>query len=120
MALPEFKKIITPEQRIAVIEAAVADNDNMTFPTHAVMQGDDIVGGWCMGGVPLAMCWHHTEKMHAKESFHINGIASSIMNDRGHAMYMMACNSESPFYNHMARFGYNPVWPTNIFYKRTD
>jgi hypothetical protein len=33
---------------------------------------------------------------------------------------MMACDSESPFYNHMARFGYTHPWPTNIFYKRTD
>jgi len=54
-ALPELRKIVTPEQHLAVVEAAVADNDNMTFPTHAVMKDGEIAGGWCLGGVPLAL-----------------------------------------------------------------
>jgi hypothetical protein len=120
IALPEFKKIVTPDQRLAVAEAAIADGHNMDWATHAVMKDDKIVGGWCLGGVPLALCWHHTKKVNRDESLHINGVVGSIMNDRGVGTYMIACDTDSPFYNHMARFGYHPVWPTNLFYKRTS
>ena len=120
MSLPILKKITSDEQRIAVVQAALSDNDNMTFPTHVVMKGDKIVGGWCLGGVPLVMCWHSTTEVNAKDSMILNNAVAGIMNDRGVGMYMMACNNESPYINYMERFGLKPVWPTNIFYMRTD
>jgi hypothetical protein len=119
IALPTLRKIVTPEHRVAVAEAAIADNDLMDFPTHAVMRGDKIVGGWCLGGVPMVMGWMHTKETGGKDSHHINGVIEGIMNDRGAPVYMSACNSESPFYDHMGHLGFTPVWPTNIFYKRT-
>jgi hypothetical protein len=120
ISLPTFSKIVTQEQRIAVGAAATADNDNMNFPTHAVMRDGEIIGGFCLAGVPMVMGWMHTEKSTGKDSYHIQGVVDSIMNDRGAATYMLACNNNSPFIDHMGSMGFNPVWPTNIFHKRTS
>lgn len=115
MKVPVMKKITSEEERQAVISAALADGDNMQFPTHAIWKGDDIVGAWCLAGVPLTLAWHHTQKMSPRDSFMAKNIAASIMNDRGVKMYFMACNSQSPFIGHMERFGFTPVWATNLF-----
>jgi len=119
IALPELRKILTPEHRIAVAEAATADNDNMNFPTHAVTRDGEIIGGFCLAGVPMVMGWMHTGKATGKDSYHIQNVVDSVMNDRGAATYMLACNSHSPFYDHMGSMGFDPIWPTNIFHKRT-
>lgn len=39
------------------------------------------------------------------------------MNDRGTPAYFIACNDKSNYINHMEKFGYKPVWPTNMFIK---
>ena len=118
MSLPVFKKIDSDQERQAVINAAIADNDRMDFPTHAVLRDGEIIGGWCLAGVPLVMAWSHTEKVKAKDSFHIKNIVSSIMNDRGARAYFIACNDNSPYMGHMERFGFQPVWATNLFFEQ--
>jgi len=120
LPFPIVRKIKDEEERLAVIEAAKGDNDNMQFPTHVVMKGDEIVGGWCMGAIPLVLMWNKSTSINAKESMILNNVASAMMNDRGTGMYFMACNENSPYIGHMEKFGFLPVWPTNIFYKRTN
>ena len=119
MSLPTVRKITSKEERQAVINAAQADNDAMHFPTHVVMKGDEIVGGWCVAGIPLVLMWNKSTAISAKDSLILNNTAKAIMNDRDQAMYFMACNDNSPYIGHMKRFGFSPVWPTNIFYTRT-
>lgn len=119
MSFPILKKITTPEEQRAAIAAAQADNDNMIFPTHVVLKDGKIVGSWCIGGIPFVMLWHSTEHMKARDSMIMNNTVGALMNDRGVAQYCLACNSGSPFIGYMDKFGYSPVWPTNLFYKRT-
>ena len=116
--LPVMKKIDSEEERQAVIQAALADNDRMDFPTHVVLKDGEIAGGWCMAGIPLVMAWNHTQKMKARDSFAIKNIAASIMNDRGARAYFIACNNNSPYMGHMERFGFTPVWATNLFFEQ--
>ena len=74
-----------------------------------------------MGAVPLAMCWHHTQRMTARDSLIIKHSADTLMHQATPSgYYFMACNSHSPFYPHMAKFGYKPVWPTNIFVSKQE
>jgi hypothetical protein len=115
MPLPTAKKITTEEERDLVIKSALADNDNMIFPTHMVEKNGEVVGGWSLGAIPLVMVWHKSDAIGAKESLILNNTFKSIMNDRAPGSYFIACNDKSPYINHMEKFGYNPVWKTNLF-----
>lgn len=117
--IPQFKKIDTPEERQAVVDAAVANNDNMVFPSHVAYKNGEIIGGYSLNVVPAVMCWTHSEKATARDSLQIKRCIDSVMSDRGNKIYMTACNSDSPYYQHMEKFGYHPIWPTNIFWTQS-
>ena len=89
----------------------------MRFPTHAIYKGDKIVGTWNLGGIPLVMLWHDSKAFTARDNIMLNPTMDGIMNDRGHKHYFMACNSHSPYYKVVERFGFSPPWATNLFYK---
>ena len=46
---------------------------------------------------------------------YIDNTFRSIMNDRAEGPFIIACNGHSPYIRHMKRFGFNPVWETNLF-----
>jgi len=115
--IPTVKKIKTQELRDKVAGLAESDNDNMQFPTHAVYKNDEIVGGWSVAGFPLLLCWHHSNKVSARDSMIINSTMDAVMDSAGHPIWWMACNSESPYYNHVEKLGFKHVWPTNIIIK---
>ena len=115
--LPKVIKINDPESRKAVAKLAIEDNDNMQMSTHAIVKGDEIVGGWNLCEAPVFMMWHHSQKVGAKDTLLLQQIQESMLSEKGINQYFVACNSHSPYYNHVERLGYKPVWPTNIFYK---
>jgi len=115
MPLPKARKIRTPEEQQLVINAAIADNDNMTYPTHIIEKGNEVVGGWSLGSIPLVMVWHKSDGINAKESLILNNTFRTIMDDRSPNGYFIACNNNSPYINHMQKFGYSPIWKTNLF-----
>ena len=115
--IPTIKKIKTNELRQQVVQAALLDGDNMQFPTHAVYKNGEVVGGWNVGGFPLLLCWHDKHKVSAKDSVMINATMDSVMNSAGHEVWWMACNSGSPYYDHVEKLGFKHVWPTNIIIK---
>ena len=115
--LPRVIKLNSPESKSLVADLARQDNDNMNMPTHAVVKGDQIVGGWNLCEVPMVLLWHHSEKVTARDSIHLNQIQESMLSDKGVNNAYIACNSASPYYSHMDHFGFQPVWSTNIFYK---
>lgn len=117
MSLPILRKINSPEERLAVIQAAKNDNDMMHFPTHVLIKDNQIAGSWCIAAVPFLAAWHNTQLMQAKDTLVAINTVSSIMNDRNSGGYFTSCNSNSPMFEHMERFGYQPIWPTNLFYR---
>ena len=117
MKHPKVIKIINPETKKLVANLAKEDGDNMQMPTHAVVKGDEIVGGWNLCEVPMVLLWHHSEKVSAKDSIMLNQIQESMLSEKGVNNAFIACNSNSPYYSHMNHFGFQPVWSTNIFYK---
>jgi len=118
MAFPTARRIASEQEHQAVVEAAMRDDDNMHFPTHVVIKNGESAGGWCLAGVPLVMVWHHSQNINARESLMLNNMIGAMMNDRGAGTYFMACNDRSPYIGYMEKFGYHPVWPTNIFYRK--
>tara|TARA_R100001463_G_scaffold51762_1_gene102466 strand:- start:498 stop:869 length:372 start_codon:yes stop_codon:yes gene_type:complete len=115
--IPKVIKIKDPKTFQLVSKLAEEDNDNMNMPTHAVVKGDDIVGGWNLCEVPMVLLWHHSKKVGAKDSLILNQIQESMLSEKGVDQAFIACNSHSPYQKHMEHFGFKPVWPTNIFYK---
>jgi len=65
--IPKVLKINDPKTLQLVSKLAEEDNDNMKIPTHAVMKGNEIVGGWNLCEVPMVLLWHHSKKVGAKE-----------------------------------------------------
>lgn len=114
---PKVIKITNPETKGLVANLAKEDNDNMQMPTHAIVKGDEIVGGWNLCEVPMVLLWHHSQKVGAKDSIMLNQIQESMLSEKGVNNAFIACNSNSPYYSHMDHFGFKPVWATNIFYK---
>ena len=116
--IPTLRKINDPKIKDAVAKAAKDDNDNMQMSSHVVLKNNEIVGGWQIAQMPLLLAWHHTKKVSAKDSMIINSAVESMMSSAGVNQYFMACNNHSPFMGHMEKFGFDPIWPTNIFYKQ--
>jgi len=115
MPLPKARKIRTSEEQQLVIDAAIADNHNMNYATHVIEKGNEIVGGWCLGAIPLVMIWNNSNSINAKESLILNNTLRTIMDDRSPNGYLIACDNNSPYISHMKKFGYQPIWETNLF-----
>jgi len=115
--LPRVIKINNQETTKLVSDLALADNDNMTMPTHAVLKGDEIVGGWNLCEVPMVLLWHDSKKVGAKDSIILNQIQESMLSQKGHSQAFIACNTHSPYHKHMNHFGFKPIWSTDIFFK---
>ena len=115
--IPKVLKINDPKSLQLVSNLAEEDGDNMKMPTHAVVKGNDIVGGWNLCEVPMVLLWHHSKKVGAKDSLILNQIQESMLSEKGVNQAFIACNSHSPYPKHMEHFGFQPGWPTNIFFK---
>ena len=115
--IPKVRKIHDVDLKDLVAQKAKEDNDNMQFPTHAVIKDGEIVGGWNVGQIPLLMCWHDSKKVTAKDSMIINSTVESMMSHTGVNQWWMACNSNSPYMNFFEKFGHKLIWPTNIIHK---
>lgn len=118
MPFPEIRSIQTIDELRNVQNAATADGDNMRFPTHGVYKEGQIIGGLCLNGIPLALAWMSKEHAKARDSLFVQHAVDAMMDQQSAKSYLMACNSHSPFYLHMEKFGYKPVWPTNMFVKQ--
>ncbi len=116
-SIPKVIKITDSKTFKLVSDLAEKDKDNMKMPTHAVIKGDEIVGGWNLCQVPMVLLWHDSKKVGAKDSLILNQIQESLLSEKGVNQAFIACNSHSPYYKHMEHFGFEPVWTTNIFLK---
>ena len=117
MSVPVAVKLKTQGKRDLIAKLAKEDNDNMNIPTHAILKGDEIVGGWNLCEVPMVLLWHDSKKVTAKDSLLLNALQESMLSQIGVQQSYIACNSHSPYYKHMHRFGFEPVWETNLFFK---
>ena len=112
---PKVRQIVTLEEEASILDAAVSDNDCIKYPTHVVERDGKIVGAASIQRVPLMMVWHHTKNITARDSFHLKLVYDSIMETKGFPRYIIACNEHSPYNSYMKKFGYNPIWKTELF-----
>ena len=116
--VPKVRKIQTIEELEAVREAAREDKDNMLYPSHIITKDDKIVGGWCLGTIPLVLVWNSKKLFSARDSLTQINTIDAIMDDRNNKRYIIACNSNSPYFDNMERLGYGKGWSTNLFSKK--
>lgn len=115
MSLPTLQRVRTEDERQRLIAAAQADNDAMIYPTHGVYKNGEIAGAWSVAGIPLVLCWHKKDTIGPRDSLVMNNTVRALMDNVNQREYLIACNNSSPYIEHMEKFGYSPVWPTNIF-----
>ena len=114
-AFPRVRLIQTLEQETEALQAARANNDSIIHPTQVVERDGEIIGASSFGRVPVLLLWNHTEKVSARDSMHLKRVYDSIMETKGFPKYFIACNENSPYNSYMKKFGYNPIWKTEIF-----
>ena len=114
MSVPTARKIKSQEELEQVLKAAREDKHNMPTPTHVIEKDGKIVGCWGLGNIPLVSVWHKEGSLGPKESLNLNSTFKSIMDDRGHGVFLIACNEDSPYMPFMEKVGYEPVWKTNL------
>jgi hypothetical protein len=115
--VPKVRKIKDKEELAKVLQAAKEDNDGCSLPTHVVEKNDEIVGCASIALVPVLMMWHHTKKIGPKESMQLKNTYESILEEKGVNQYIILCNKNSPYNQHMEKFGYESVWETEVFTK---
>jgi len=113
--LPRLRKIVDQAERLKVYEAARADNDGIDHATHVWTRGGEIVGAASMAAVPIILGWHRSDKISARESFHIFRIYESVMDQMGFPRYWTLVNKASPYRDHMEKFGFKAIWETKLF-----
>ena len=90
------------------------DNDGCSLPTHVIEKNNELVGCASIALVPVLMVWHHSKKIGPKESMQLKNTYDSIMEEKGINSYIILCNKNSPYNQHMKRF-YESVWETEVF-----
>tara|TARA_B100001057_G_C22687233_1_gene886239 strand:+ start:131 stop:496 length:366 start_codon:yes stop_codon:yes gene_type:complete len=115
--IPEIRKITTPQVKNAVLAEASKDNHPNFHATHVIMKNDEIAGAYNVCETPMVLVWHHSEKLKARDSLLLNSTGEAIMSQLGINSYYIACDKESPFHSHMTKFGFKPVWSTDMFIK---
>ena len=115
----EVRKIKTKEEYEYAQKVAEKDGHSIINPTHALYNKDgDIVGLWSLASVPLVLVWSHTEKMQKIDSIYNNETLAALMDEKGYKEFYIACDKDSPYYEHMDKFGYESLsWDTSVFYK---
>ena len=114
-AFPTIRLIQTLEHEKQVLQSAKEDNHSNMYPTHVIERHGEIIGASSIARVPLLLLWNHTEKVSARDSMHLKRVYDSIMETKGFPKYFIACNENSPYNSYMKKFGYNPIWKTEIF-----
>ena len=113
----KIRKIKT-EQDYKFVSKAVAENGHqLPYATHALYKDGEVVGAWSLASMPLVLVWHHTEKMKKIDSIYNNETIAALMDEKGYERFFIACDKDSPYYEHMEKFGYKQVWETVMFTK---
>ena len=113
--VPKVRRIHNAQELSDVLALARENNDGCSLPTHVVEKNGEIVGCASVALVPVLMLWHHSNKIGPKESIQLKHTYESIMEEKGINSYIILCNKNSPYNQHMKTLGYQPVWETEVF-----
>jgi hypothetical protein len=113
--VPKVRRIRNVQELSDVLALAREDNDGCSLPTHVIEKNNELVGCASIALVPVLMVWHHTKKIGPKESMQLKNTYDSIMEEKGINSYIILCNKNSPYNQHMKRLGYESVWETEVF-----
>ena len=112
---PRLRRIANEDERKKIYEIARAENDGVDHVSHVWTRDGEIVGAASLAVVPCTFGWHRRDKISARDSFHIFRLYESVMEQAGFPFYWTMCNSESPYNEHLKKFGFKPIWKTEIF-----
>lgn len=106
------------EQLRQLFEAAKADNHQCIAPTHVMMRGNQIIGYLSLGGVPTVQAWFDSKSGHVLDSLKMIEMGEAILASQGAPGFLVAVSDQSPFYPHMQRLGFEPVFATTLWRKK--
>ncbi len=111
---PRLRRIANEDERKKIYELARAENDNVNHVSHVWLRDGEIVGAASLAVVPSLLGWH-SRKISARESFHMFRVYESVFEQAGFPYYWVMCNRASPYNAHLKKFGFKPIWETEIF-----
>lgn len=101
-----------------LFEAAQADHHICIAPTHVMLRGEKIIGYLSLGGMPVVQAWFDTKSGHVLDSLKMIETGEAVFDSQGVKQFMIAVDEASPFYPHMERLGFTPVFKTTLFHKK--
>jgi hypothetical protein len=117
--IPKVIPITTKEIRDRVKSEGESDNHDVSVATHYLEKNGEIAGAWNLGAIPLVMNWQHSKRITPRDSMYLQNTLDFIMNERGHKVYLSACEKNSPYRPYMEKLGYKLVMSSDIFAKQT-
>jgi hypothetical protein len=117
MSLPTVHKITNLDVVKEIKSCAAKDDHYVLAPTHVVKKDGEIAGYWSINGVPSVHLWHDSSKITARDSTHLVSLIDHSVMEMDHRVYVITCASSSPYFPHMERFGFKPVFQSNLLIK---
>lgn len=107
-------KMTTLDEYNTLVKVAAQDNHNhVWFPTHLIYKDNTIIGYLSIS--QTVICWIDSKRGTARDTIETIGIVDAILNDRGIKQWMIPCQHNSPYFNHMEKLGFKPMGVNTLF-----
>lgn len=116
LKLPRVRAVNSEEEYKKIVEAAAADNHGTFFPTLAITKGEEVVGYFSIGALPLIMMWLSTVRLNARESMNLLNTMEAVA-AKDSRFIAVPCPKDSPFYPLMEKMGYTNKGNYDLFVK---
>ena len=110
---------ISKKESIKARCIAAMDEDGHSVPgvTHAVFEGDQIVGAFSVAYAPCLFFWMATTGDSSLGSYRVFRMATELLKEMGHDKPILIIDKTSPFYAFLDRLGYSVLGTGEIFIK---
>lgn len=105
------------DERARLDLIAKDDGHIVIAPSHVVTKEGEIVGYASLGTLPMLHVWLHSKRVQARDSAAMFQLGENILHARGAVAVCLPCCEESPYYEHMDKFGYRRLGRTVLHVK---
>jgi hypothetical protein len=117
MSIPVVRPVSDKLQLAEIRRNAAEDDHYVIAPTHAIYKDDRICGYWSIDGMPTVHLWHDSQRINARDSLYLSESLNQNIINRGHSRFQILCSSESPYFPHVEKLGFVPVFQSNLLFK---
>jgi hypothetical protein len=112
---PQLYRLRTEAELAALQRAAAEDQHTLVLPTHAVLQGGQIIGGLGLPSGALVTVWMDSKKAGALESLLAIQAAETVCREQQLPRALVACADTSPFCAKLPKLGLSRLGVTTLF-----